>query len=335
MVALLLVCAARFPGPLHTLEPDYTDHARHEYTAWAALQIGPGVWTQPLAQWDAQARHVHERWPTMPFSYPPAALLLFAPFGVASNTGLLPDAVVHVLMVALFGAAGVAAAVLLWRALQPAWPRALALLVVAVAGLELVRWGLNGFFDPLAVAVALAGIIALGRGRDGRALLLLAIACGLHYRLWFLGPLVLLAAWRHRRLDGATAVAGVVLATSAVVLVWLRPALAALPQAAEFVPNPLQPTTVPLLLGAILVATVWLTERDLVTTAVTALAVATAVLTPQWQSWYQLAYLPLLALPRSPQGQAALTAAWLALALQGPGALDVVAIARQLVASLG
>ena len=61
---------------------------------------------------------------------------------------------------------------------------------------------------------------------------------------------------------------------------------------------------------------------------------ATAVLTPQWQSWYPLAYVPLLALPRSATGQGALVAAWVALALQGPGALDVVATVRQLVAAV-
>ena len=334
LLAGFVLLAARFAGPLHTLEPDYTDHARHTYAAWSSLSIGTRIWTDPVVEWDVEARSVVERWPTMPHSYPPASVLVFLPFGVVANTGLLPVEVVNVLAVALFGAAGVWAALLLWRALEPAYPRALALVVVVLAAVELVKWGLDGFFDTAAVGCALAGIVALQRGRDRNALLWLALAFGLHFRLWYLAPVLVLAAVRHRRFDVASGIAALLLVASAVTAVWLRPALVALPDAAEFVPNPLQPALLPLLLGVALAGVVWFSERDLVVTATTVLAVATAVLTPQWQSWYPLAYLPLLALPRTATGQGALVAAWVALALQGPGALDVVATVRQLVAAV-
>ncbi|MGH9341352.1 MAG: hypothetical protein ACRD1R_17590, partial [Acidobacteriota bacterium] len=50
-----------------TLE-HYTDHLRHEYAAWAFLQVGLRVWSEPLAAWGVTTLHPHLLWERLPYS---------------------------------------------------------------------------------------------------------------------------------------------------------------------------------------------------------------------------------------------------------------------------
>lgn len=334
VLAILVICAVRFPGSPHTLQP-YTDHVRHEYAAWAFLKIGTRIWTDPLGDWNASGRFVHDLWSTVPHVHPPGSVMLFLPFGAATNLGVIPDEAVHVLMVVLFGAAAIAAAVALWRTLRPAYPPALAGVATALGGIELLRWGLNGFFDPLAVLVALGGILLLQRGRPGPAALVLALSLSLHYRLWYLVPVAVAAAIAHRRFDLRSGIASAVLGLSALPLIPLGSFLADLPVTAGFSPNPLYGELAVAIVAAALMVLLAVSERRVVPVLATAAASVMILFNPQWQPWYAIAFLPLLPLVRTIPAQAALTVGWVQLALLSPQALELPALFRWLGEGLG
>jgi len=334
LLAILVICAVRFPGSTHTLQP-YTDHVRHEYAAWAFLKIGTRIWTEPLGDWNASGLFVHDLWSSMPHVHPPGSVLLFLPYGAAVNFGVIPDEAVHVLMVAMFGAGAIAAAVALWLALRRVYPLALAGVVTALAGIELIHWGLNGFFDPLAVFTALGGILLLQRGRPGPAVLVLALSLSLHYRLWYLVPVAAAAAISHRRFDLRTGIASAVLGLSALPLLPLGSFLRDLPVTAGFSPNPLYGELLAAVAAAAVMVLVAVSERSVVAVLATAAATVMILFNPQWQPWYAIAFLPLLPLVRSIPAQAALTVAWVQLALLSPEALELPALLRLLGEGLG
>ena len=345
LVLVLGFVVARFPGPLHTLEPGYTDHARHERTAWTALSEGPRIWTEPLSSWGDEEDAAHGAWPTIAHPYPPGSVLLFLPVGAAVGLGVVPDETGHVLLVVLFAIGAAAAVVLLRAALHGRWPPALAWVAVVLAGVDLLRWSLDGFFDAVAVAVALAGVGLVRRGRSGPALAVLAAALSLHLRLWYLLPVVAAAAVRHRRVDRWSVVAVVVLGVSALTALLLLPSFAALPDAAEFQPNPLRGSPAAWVLAVGCTAVVAVAERRAgpsdddvgwpVAAATTGLALALLLANPQWQAWYPLALVPALPVLRAPGSQAAILLAYVQLTLVVPGAAGALVLLRHLGAALG
>src|SRR5439155_21377555 len=103
--AIVLASVVRFPRPNYALDPIYTDHLQHEYSAWPFLHIGVRIFDTPKSDWgNVHAAHVHLLCDQLPSLYPPGLVAFFLPAGIASNEGLLPDERVHMLMVMVLGA---------------------------------------------------------------------------------------------------------------------------------------------------------------------------------------------------------------------------------------
>ena len=325
LAALLLAASVpRFGAPLYTLEPAYTDHVRHEYSAWAFLQEGFDVFSTPLERWSVSAEHPHPLWVALPVIYPPGLLLFFLPFGAASNSGLIGDTTVHMLMVMVVGAAGVVASLQLHRTLRLTYEAPLAGVLTLFGAVLYVKWGFDGFIDPLTAGVALLGMYWSRRGLHGRGLVALVVALSLHFRLWYLWPVVLALAIRRRReigrwhLAASAAIAGVSLAA----FVLAVPSVGGLDDIPGIEPNYLALTgseglmtqkLVALTVGVALLAVVYLSERDLVPVASLALVLVLVFGVAQWQAWYPVLLTPALALVRGRWAQAALTVAFLQL----------------------
>lgn len=305
--------------PTYSLDPLYTDHRHHAYAAWALLNIGPAVFTTPISEWSFGALRPFVSWPTLPYLYPIGSLLLFVPFGVVNNTGLLPEPVVNMAMILLFGVGGVAATWLLYRALRGSYPPALVGVIVVLAAPLYVFWGLNGFFDTVAVAVALYGVRAYRRGNDGTALVTLVGGLSLHYRLWYLGPLALLVAGRYARaqqgvVDWRLGVAGVLGGGSLVSFILTIPGLLSLGRTGLLNENPIALTTgatpaiVAALVGALLVlAVVYSSESDPAILTTLALAIISVFALTQWSPWYPILLTPTLVLVNRRPSQVVVT----------------------------
>lgn len=306
-VALLVVLMLR--PPQMALE-GYTDHMRHEYAAWAFLQRGLDVLTVPIADWDTSAEHRHVTWPTVPHVYPVGSLLLFTPFGVAANTGLLADNLAHALMVAVFAAAGVLAARTLYRCLRVHHGTVTSAVVGGVGGVQMVWWGLHGFFDTVVALVALVAVYRWQKHEPSTALVPLALGLSLHYRLLYLAPLAGCLGWAalqdSRRRDWKLWFLGATVLTTGAGLALTAGFADDLEQAEGFNPSPFAisrgftPAVLALIVGALVVVyAVQRYERSLTTTAVVALALVMMLWLTQWQGWYPLLLLPALAMLRS------------------------------------
>ena len=169
--ALVVASVVRFPRPNYVLDPVYSDHLQHEYSAWAFLHIGVRIFDTPKSDWgNVSAAHVHLLWEQIPAIYPPGLIAFFMPFGIASNEQWLADERVHMLMVIVLGVGAVLASLQLVRSLRAAYEPALAVILGVLGAVLFVTAGLNGFIDPLAAGLALAGIYWAERGAQiGRA----------------------------------------------------------------------------------------------------------------------------------------------------------------------
>ncbi|WP_254536202.1 hypothetical protein [Halomarina litorea] len=310
-----------FDAPRYTLLSTYTDHMRHTYAAWSFLHLGFGVYTQPMGTWDVAAVEPFVTWPTLPHMYPFGSLLLFLPAALLVNLSVLAPATTYALLVAAFTGAGTLAMALLYRTLP--YPPGLAALVTALAAMPYLFWGLNGFFDTVAVALALVGVAAHRREGERVSLFALIGALSLHFRLWYLGPLALATAWRYwreRGVDaafvGALALGGLSLASFALTL----PAAGRLGETEMFTENPVALTTgagitpetgVALAGAAVLLGVLYTRERDPVALAALTLAVASVFALSQWVAWYPILLTPALALADRRASQVALVVAFL------------------------
>ena len=324
LVALAAIFAAivpRFGAPLYTLEDHYTDHVRHEYSSWAFLQEGFDVFSTPLAEWSVTADHPHLLWPELPVIYPPGLLAFFLPFGAGSNVDVLSDARVHMVMVMVLAVAAVLASFQLVRTLRPKYEPALGVLLAILGATLYVKWGLNGFIDPLVAGLALLGIYWADRGSYGRGLLALVVALSLQFRLWYLWPVVLALAIRHRREipRWQLAVSAAIALVSLVAFLLAVPAVTALEDMPGIETNYLALTEggvdgakIVALAGAIvLLAIVYASERSVPTVAAIALVLVLIFGVAQWQAWYPVLLTPALGIVNRRWGQFALALAFL------------------------
>ena len=319
--ATILVAASvfRFEGPLYVIE-NYTDHLRHEYSAWAFLHMGFDVFSTPLEDWSFSADYPHLLWPQLPVIYPPGLVTLFLPFGVASNTGLVSDTGVHAVMVALFGAAAVAASFQLLRTLRVRYEGTLAVVVAVLGTVLYLTWGLNGFVDPLVAGLALAGIYYTDRGSPGRALVLFSAALSIQFRLWYLWPVVLALVF-HRWRDiprWQLALSGFLAAVSLIAFALSVQSVADLDDIPGIETNYLAfseggvtaEKLIALCAGLVLLAVVYISERDIPTVASIGLVLVLIFGVAQWQAWYPVLLTPALALVRGRWAQVAITLAF-------------------------
>ena len=333
LVSLLFVLSVpRFDAPLYTVEPMYTDHLRHEYSSWAFLHEGFDIFSSPLAEWSVSAENPHALWPPLPVIYPPGLMALFLPFGVASNVGALADPTVHMLMVIFFGVAAVAASFQLHRTLRSKYDPALAALLVVFGATLYMQWGLDGFVDPLVAGIALLGVYWADRGRHGAGLMALVTALSLHFRLWYLWPVVItlvLRGWRDMR-PWQLVASGVLGAVSLGAFVLAAPAVSGLNDIPGIEPNRLALTDgasagelAAVVAATALLVVVYVSDRDLAAVASIALLLVLVFAVDQWQAWYPILTTPVFALVRGRIAQAALVVAVLQLWLFLGGFPDV------------
>jgi hypothetical protein len=318
-VALLVALSVvRFRSPTYALEPFYTDHMQHEYSAWAFLHIGFRVFSTPMEDWHLHARHVHLLWQQLPTIYPPGLVLFFLPFGVASDGGLLPDARVHMLMVMVLGAAAVLASLQLLRTLRLLYEPTLAQVLAVLGTILFVTWGLDGFIDPLAAGLALLGIWWAERGLPGRGLVALVCALSLQFRLWYLWPIALAVAVRHRReiRRWQLLVCGVLALASLVAFALSVRFVSHLDTIPGIEPNRLVLTHgltlengIGFAAGCIVAGIVMYCEDRLEAAVAFVLALVLLFFVDQWQAWYPVLLVPVLATVRTRPAQVAVTLA--------------------------
>ncbi|MGQ5515021.1 hypothetical protein ACUJ40_01845 [Halococcus saccharolyticus] len=307
-VAVCVVAVVLGAPPTYSLDSLYTDHLHHAYAAWALLNIGPEVFTTPIDQWDFGALRPFVNWAALPYLYPFGSLLLFLPFGVVNNLGLLPASVVNLAMVITFGLGGVGATWLLARTLRESYRPVLVGGVLLVAAPLYVFWGLNGFFDSVAAAVALYGILAYRQGRDGVAMLALVSALSLHYRLWYLGPLAVVVTVRYVQarnwaVDWRLGLVGVLGGASVASFVLSIPGFTRLSETPQFNASPIAVTAgitplvaATLVCGALVLMVVYRYESNPVTLATVTLAIVSMFVLTQWSPWYPILLTPVFGL---------------------------------------
>jgi hypothetical protein len=318
--ALVVASVVRFPRPNYVLDPVYSDHLQHEYSAWAFLHIGLRIFDTPKSDWgNVNAAHVHLLWEQIPAIYPPGLIAFFMPFGIASNEQWLADERVHMLMVIVLGVGAVLASFQLIRSLRAAYEPGLAVILAVLGTVLFVTAGLNGFIDPLAAGLALAGIYWAERGAPGRGVVVLVLGLSLQYRLWYLWPLVIAIAYEHRREISRTqfAAAGVVAAASLVTFGLSVPFVSKFHDIPNITPNPLVLThgmhavqAAALVVGCLIVAITLRYDRP-VAAACIALALVLVFAVDQWEVWYPVLFVPLLVVARARPAQIAVTLVFL------------------------
>jgi hypothetical protein len=320
LVVALVVSVTRFQAPNFTLEPSYTDHLQHEYSSWAFLHIGFRIFNTPLGDWgNVHAAHPHLFWTQLPTIYPPGLVLFFLPFGVASNEGLLADSRVHELMVMLLGVAALFAAFQLRRTLKLSYEPVLAAVLTILGSILFLTWGLDGFIDPLAAGLALAGIYWIRQDLPGRGIVLLALGLSLQYRLWYLWPLVLVVAVRRWRAieRWQLALTCFIATISTVTFAMSVSFVTRFHDISGIQPNALAVTHgvnteqgIALVAGAIVVAIAFLNEPPEVAACVL-LGFLLIFFVDQWEAWYPVLFVPLLAVIQSRLAQIAVTLVFL------------------------
>jgi len=279
----------------------------------------------------AGMRPLTTNWRQFPRPYPPGWLLWHAPVAALHEHTALSFYTVNRLIVlqdvfaAHLAILALAALLLLPRpdAERPSSAvLAMRAFVVALAGLELVRWAMLGYYDGIAVAAALAGVIRMRDHRDADATLWFALAIFLHFRaVWVSGPLLVFCAARmaiDRRSLARLVVPATLVALSGAAFLLLRPALAQFPftnHIYRFHFDRMNPEHWNFAVPVVLAFAVMLVSRAYLLAAVAAFQLFVVTRTLQVQPWHALSLLPFIALARVRPGRGAGEVAAVALLL--------------------
>jgi len=295
--------------PWHTVTNPITDHYRHTYAAWAFLHVGHEIWTEPIRNW---SQFGIPSVPHKPHShlYPLGSVLLFLIPGIITYGGGVDPFLMNQFLVAGFVVGATGAAVYAWNASQMGAD--LSAIATGLTFLVAIYWAYNGFFDTIVLAVSLAGIWKYVEEEYRLATILLVSGCSLHFRVWYLGPLALVALYRWHQSAGITV--GNILVTmygaiSAATGILVYQNISTVEGQAEFSGNQFA-----LLTGAearflyiglvLLLAFVAIqTESDYGVLAALGLGGVSLLLLPQWETWYAVLYLPVIFLPESREMQ--------------------------------
>jgi len=181
----------------------YTDHMRHEYVSWAFLQVGFKVFTVPLGEIapGVVARNPHPTWEMVPSLYPLGMILYFLPFGILSNLGVLPDVIVHKIMVLSFLFAAYLCVHHLTFDLHEDTGLFTRIIAPTVFYFSTVFWALNGFYDVIPLLFV---VLSIRRFKDGdffKGVIFSTVAFFMHYRALMYSPLLLkglLSLWMKK-----------------------------------------------------------------------------------------------------------------------------------------
>lgn len=265
----------------------------------------------------ADTRPLCVNWQFTRASYPPGLFLYSLPEVLLFEATSLSYRAINLFSILKFL---LAAHLLLWLFFRMVvgtpgdtrWERAqfwLRLGLLALAWVEVGKWTLGGFYDPVSVAVLFLGIWLLAQDRGLDALLALSAAVFLHYRaLWYL-PLFFVTAreilknreWKAAGTVGYVklAAAAAMLGVSAYAFALIYPALNQLPPAnvARLQSLLAGGHTTWLLLALLSPVVVYLAwRRQWTLLACVGWQLAMLVRTPQVQWWHNLFLLPMFAL---------------------------------------
>jgi len=168
-----------------TLEGFYTDHMRQEWLAWLFLQRGFEIFYTPIKYYvnTTWSPYPHPYWPNTPADRPLGCILAWIPAAILSNMFILPDPLVHKLVVVgILLAAHLAlyeiALFLIYTRTNPA----LILLYLLVYYIYVIHWAANGIYDSAVTLFIAEGLVLSYLGVHGRAMLYTSLAMFLHYR---------------------------------------------------------------------------------------------------------------------------------------------------------
>ncbi|MHB8420777.1 MAG: hypothetical protein ACYDCL_22105 [Myxococcales bacterium] len=335
---------------------DYTDHWSHYGNAALFLRHGFDLYRFPASRYcanpsPAAARGLPDEpgcawcvaagaatderplcinWQGTRHGYPPGLLLYSLPEVLLFDFSSLSLRAINVFTILKYLIAAHLLIWLLWKLVfeAPAAERAepgegwLRYGLFGLFYLEVLKWTLSGFYDPIAVCAIFVAVWQLRRGRGTDAILALSVALFLHFRaLWYL-PLFFTAGWtalRNREWNAGRARALAKLAASALLLgvslyafALLYPGLEALPHNSGVMWKDLSLTTaaswnlaLPLL--PVLLYLAWGRQWTLLGCVVWQLFMITR--TYQVQGWHILFLLPLFGLARLEGKRASLVAA--------------------------
>lgn len=318
----------------------YSDHYSHMNAARLLTVCGTCVWTKPVRDMypalDAEQRQRVDpelrpylprltefffvpgwapdkqlliNWSHLPRPYPPGVYLLVAPVALAYHfTGMSffeASRWLHVLFL-LFAHAGLY--VLLRGALEGrVRPAEIGLLGGVLVAVEFIRWAVEGFYDGVLLAPLVLCGFYLRERRGLAAVVAYCVAAFLHYRTFFLAPLVLYALylivkekqwrqWRGHAWAGV-ALAGVLGGASLYTFWLVSPWLGRFPAT-----NPLRwisgnGIALQVVLAGVLAAAAFLYARAWLDVALLGWFVLMVSRVVQTQPWHALALVAWLALP--------------------------------------
>ncbi len=193
VLTILIICTIEIvvnPSNTGTLEHFYTDHMREEWTAWCFLQLGFKEFYTPVKviARECKSLHPHPFWAMNPVDRPLGCILVFLPFGILSNLGILPDVVVHKLEIFVITLQAVGAIYLVLKHIKN---RFVKIMYLTFLSPYIIHWALNGIYDSAVLFFVILGLLAYERGRYRLSLLSLTYAIVLHYRAIMYAPLVL------------------------------------------------------------------------------------------------------------------------------------------------
>src|SRR5204862_2284076 len=174
------------------------------------------------------------------------------------------------------------------------------------------------FIDPLAAGLALLGIWWAERGMAARGIVALTVALSLQFRLWYLWPIALGLAVRHRRelRRWQIAVCAALAGLSLVAFVLSAKFVAKLDNVPGIEPNRLVLTHgvtlengIGFAIGCVIVALLVYFKERIEVAAAFALALVLLFFVDQWQAWYPVLLVPVLATVRTRPAQIAVTVA--------------------------
>ncbi len=278
----------------------------------------------------AGMRPLTTNWRQFPRPYPPGWLLWHAPVALLHEHTALSFYTLNRLMItqdllaAHLAILALAALLLLPRPGERTSHGAMALraFVVALAGLELVRWGMLGYYDAIAVAAALVGVMRLRDRRNVDAMFWFSVAMFLHFRaLWICAPLLVVCGGRAalareplRRFVAPVSL----LALSIGAFLLVRPALAHFPKTNPvyyFWFDRMNPEHWNIAVPMVLAFALLLVTRAYLVALVAAFQWFVISRTLQVQPWHALSLLPLVALARVRPGRGAAEVAAVAIFL--------------------